>query len=40
MTLTPLITLTHRHQVKDNFITPKKLGSRAFSVAVQATDNV
>jgi hypothetical protein len=40
MTLTPLLTLTHHYQVKDNFIILKKLRTRTFSVAVQATDNV
>jgi hypothetical protein len=40
MTLTPFLTLTHRHQVKDNFINPQKLGTQTFSVAVRATDNV
>jgi hypothetical protein len=40
MTLTPLLTLNHRRQVKDNFIILQKLSTQAFSVAIQATDNV
>ncbi len=31
MTLTPLLTLTHRHQVKDNFIILQKLSTWMFS---------
>jgi hypothetical protein len=40
MTLTPLLTLTHRRQVKNNFIILQKLSTQMFSVAVWATDNV
>jgi hypothetical protein len=40
MTLTPLLTLTHRCQVEDNFIIFQKLSIQTFSVAVLATDNI
>jgi hypothetical protein len=36
MTLTPLLTLTNHHQVKDNFIILQKLNTWTFSVAVWA----
>jgi hypothetical protein len=40
MTLTPLVTVSHRLQVKDSFIILQKLSTRTLSVAVQGTDNV
>jgi hypothetical protein len=40
MTLTPLLTLTHRRQVKENFIILKKLSTRTFSIADWAIDNI
>jgi hypothetical protein len=40
MTLTPLLTLIHGQQVKDNFILLQKLNNQTFYVAIQATDVV
>ncbi len=40
MTLTPLLTLTHRRQVEGNFIILQKLSTQKFSIAIQATDNI
>jgi hypothetical protein len=42
MTLTPLLTLTHRRRVEDNFIILQKLSTWMFSFSVRATppDNV
>jgi hypothetical protein len=39
MNITPLLTPTHGHQVKDDFIILQKLSTWMFSVAVQVTDN-
>jgi hypothetical protein len=39
MKLTPLLSPTHGHQVKDDFIILQKLSTWMFSVAVQVTDN-
>ncbi len=33
-------TLAHNRQVKDNFISLRKLSTQMFSIAVQAKDNV
>jgi hypothetical protein len=40
MTLTPLLTLTYRRLVEDNFRFSKKLSTQTFSIAVWATDNI
>ncbi len=40
MTLTPLHTLTHRRQVKDNVIILQKLSTQTVSVAIRAINNM
>ncbi len=40
MTLTPLLTLTHYRQVKENFIILQKLSTQTFSITFQDKDNV
>jgi hypothetical protein len=39
VTHTPLLILTYRCQVKDNFIILPKWSTLTFSIAIQATDN-